>query len=389
MPSFSRSAATFISLSVITLVAGAASQLACSKDPPPKACGDGTGSALTLCGSRKGQLKGLNVDADNGTIDWAAVKKSGITWAFASVSDGTTVDAQFAANWKGMKTAGVMRGATQYFRMSQDAQKQAELFVSTLKDSGAIALGDLSPVLDLETYTDAAGKVVANKDIIAAAKTWLTYVEEQTGRKPIIQVTRGELGRIGTDLKAYPLWIAEVVAYSKDCPDIPDTTKAWQWDFWTYSKRLTSPGITTDDQHPLYSVFFQGSAVDLKAFTGELSLEAGSADDGGSSTVDDDGGSSSGGGTDDDGGSSGGTVDDDAGSSSGGGGTDDAGSTSGGGSGGSGSSKDAGKSTSGSKSGSSGSSPSASDPKSERDAPAAPSDPCAPASPNEQDPSTK
>jgi lysozyme len=255
----------------VFLTAGAASHLtACATKTADKTCAqDDDKSELQMCGARAGMVKGIDVSAENGVIDWAQVKKGGYGWAYAMASDGLEPDAKFADNWKGMKTAGVVRGAYQYFYPKQDVEKQAELFVKTMKDAGKIGVGDLPPVLDLEESEGLAGK-----DVVEAAKTWLELVEKGTGRKAMVLTNPAMAKLIGTTFRDRALWVAQ---YRNDCPDLPTAWKSWSWDFWTYSEKLKVPGVS---EGLVYSAFFQGTGNDLKVFTLEASPDGGAGDGG-------------------------------------------------------------------------------------------------------------
>jgi lysozyme len=257
--------------SAVFVTAGAASQLtACATKAVDKACNqDDDTSELRMCGTRPGMVKGIDVSSENGAIDWAQVKKAGYGWAYVQVSDGLKADARFEENWRGIKSAGLVRGAYQYFYPKQDAEKQAELYVKALKDAGKIGIGDLPPVLDLEETDDLSGK-----EIVAAATTWLETVEKATGRKAMIMTNPAMAKAIGTTFKDRGLWIAQ---YRNDCPDLPTSWKSWSWDFWTYSERLKVPGV---QEGTVYSAFFQGSANDLKVLTLEASPDGGAGDGG-------------------------------------------------------------------------------------------------------------
>src|SRR5208283_1975416 len=56
-------------------------------------------------------VKGVDVSVYQGTINWTTVKGAGIDFAIARISDGSALDTDFAANWSGMKSAGLVRGA--------------------------------------------------------------------------------------------------------------------------------------------------------------------------------------------------------------------------------------------------------------------------------------
>src|ERR1022692_210486 len=101
-------------------------------------CGGGPGgeptassaSAVTeKCGeSAGGPVQGVDVSVYQGSFNWAAAH---VQFGYARISDGTGYDdPTFAANWANMKSAGVLRGAYQFFEPSEDETAQANLMVS-------------------------------------------------------------------------------------------------------------------------------------------------------------------------------------------------------------------------------------------------------------------
>jgi lysozyme len=195
-------------------------------------------------------IQGIDVSKYQGNIDWPAVAAAANSFAFARVSYGiSSKDAFFADNWAGMKNAGIIRGAYQFFRASQDAQAQAELFVSTVQTLG---LGDLPPVIDVENND---GGQSASKVIDGVAQ-WIETVESGLpGRQAIIYTGtpfwRDTLGN-PTQFNSQPLWLAQYTSASS--PNLPS---AWSvWTFWQYSETGRVNGIT--------------GAVDLNRFNGEL-----------------------------------------------------------------------------------------------------------------------
>src|SRR3954466_14515605 len=95
---------------IVALIAGCAQQpLEANLEQEATVCGVGP------------TVKGIDVSVYQGTINWTAVKNDGVKYAVIRVSDGlNSIDSKFAANWSGAKTAGIKRGAYQFFRPSQD-----------------------------------------------------------------------------------------------------------------------------------------------------------------------------------------------------------------------------------------------------------------------------
>lgn len=204
-----------------------------------------TREGLQVC-AKGSTSKGIDVSEHNGHVDWAEVKASGRTFAFARVSDGLDyVDTEFAANWAGMKAAGLVRGAYQYFRPGQDPVQQANLLLSKI---GTLGPGDLPPVIDVETANGQSGTTVVN-----GVRAWVDRVKAQTGRDPIIYAAAGFWDTLPSTAQfaPYPLWVAN---YGQQCPYLPGT---WtKWSFWQSSESGSVPGVS--------------GAVDLNHWNGTL-----------------------------------------------------------------------------------------------------------------------
>lgn len=84
-------------------------------------------SALVVCGQTT--VKGIDVyhgDNNGQPINWMAVKTGGMSFAFAKATESTNfTDPEFATNWAGMKSAGLVRGAYHFFHSDQDPLAQA------------------------------------------------------------------------------------------------------------------------------------------------------------------------------------------------------------------------------------------------------------------------
>jgi lysozyme len=61
---------------------------------------------------------GIDVSNHQGTIDWPAVAGDDVTAVYIKATEGQTfVDNRFAANWAGAASAGLQRGAYQFFSL--------------------------------------------------------------------------------------------------------------------------------------------------------------------------------------------------------------------------------------------------------------------------------
>lgn len=186
---------------------------------------------------------GIDVSYYQGDITWSRVRRAGVQFAFIRVSDGATImDSKFAANWKGSRNAGVLRGAYQFFRPEEDAIEQANVLVRALRTHGR---GELPPVIDIEVTS---GLPLAS--VVAAARVWIEHVRSQLGVEPIVYTNYGLFRWGGAEpLAKQPLWLAH---YTTQCPSIPPPWR--QWTFWQYTENGRVDGID--------------GAVDLDVFDG-------------------------------------------------------------------------------------------------------------------------
>lgn len=207
--------------------------------------------AVQLCADGP-TVKGIDVSEFQGSVNWPAVRADGVRYAFIRVSDGTTFkDQRFAQNWAGAKSAGVLRGAYQFFRANQDPTAQAELLLASM---GPLDASDLPPVLDVETANGVAGAT-----LLAKVRTWLDVVEAKTGRKPLIYTSIGfwETLPAAPDLADYPLWVAN---YGVSCPHVPEEWS--RWSFWQKTDTGSVAGISGGVDVNL----FNGSFAELEQF---------------------------------------------------------------------------------------------------------------------------
>ncbi len=202
-------------------------------------------------------VPGMDVSHWQGTIDWDAVAASEVEYAFIRVSHGIgTMDREFVRNWSEAQRVGLIRGVYQFFSAGDDPVAQADLLVDQI--GGALAPGDLPPVLDVEGMS-LDGQPAAT--VIANMRTWIARVQERLGVVPIIYSAKyfwqDSLG--DPDFTEHPLWVAH---YGVMCPNAP--TPWTRWAFWQYTSTGSVPGISgnVDRNH------FNGTLADLMAFTG-------------------------------------------------------------------------------------------------------------------------
>jgi lysozyme len=171
-------------------------------------------------------VRGIDVSHFQGIINWQKVVTSNIAFGFAKATEGVGFkDTHFTANYDGMKSNGILRGAYHFFRPGVDAKAQADSFLHVVRQ---LQPGDLPPALDVEVADGKSASV-----IIKGVQVWIDAVEKALGRTPFIYTFtpfwNSNLG--GTSAFAEnPLWIAQFTSNPK--PNLPKgfTTHAiWQF----------------------------------------------------------------------------------------------------------------------------------------------------------------
>ncbi|HVY44527.1 MAG TPA: GH25 family lysozyme, partial [Minicystis sp.] len=219
--------------------------------------GEGVGATDDALSCPANAVRGVDVSDYQQHVDWHAVKASGVGFAYAQAADGAAfTDQTFVANWQGIKAAGMLRGAYQYFEPSEGGAAQADVLLARLEAAGGFDDGDLPPALDIETTDGQSGAVVASR-----ALDWANRIEQQLHKKPLVYVAPGFFSSIGSphSLTKLPLWEAD---WGVSCPSLPAGFGSYA--FWQSTDHASVPGIAgaVDGDR------FRGSLADLQAFAG-------------------------------------------------------------------------------------------------------------------------
>lgn len=205
-------------------------------------------------------LEGIDVSSwQQGKVDWAKVKASGIAFAFIKATEGVNyVNPHFKRDWQETKSKGIIRGAYHFFEPTLSAEEQVRHFISTVR---VLDAGDLPPVLDLEGEKWTAVPAHLRMEMVL---TWIYAVEKELGKKPILYLgfyfARDVLGTGHyRELSTYKLWIAHYTSARN--PLVPPP---WEhWTFWQFTDRGEVPGADSRvDKNR-----FAGSREDLLRLT--------------------------------------------------------------------------------------------------------------------------
>jgi lysozyme len=184
-------------------------------------------------------IDGIDVSHWQGVIDWDAVARAGIRFAFIKATEGATyTDPSFQRNRSEARRAGVLTGAYHYFRSSSEVDKQVENF---FRVTGPLVELDLPPVLDVEDPAQWTGK--SKLHLTELVLRWLDGVEKGLGIKPLVYVSPSFAESMLDDrcarLGEFPLWVAHWDAVQPRVP-LPWTA----WTFWQHSSKGKVAGIT-------------------------------------------------------------------------------------------------------------------------------------------------
>lgn len=223
-------------------------------------------------------LQGIDVSKWQGAIDWEAVARDGIAFAFVKATEGGHVmecdgegylDPRFEKNWAEAQQAGLAVGAYHFARVSHltgtggyeledDAISEARWFWKVLERSGYDPLVNLPPVLDIE-WGGAEG--MSADQVVRWCLAFLSELTGLCGRKPIIYVGpnfwRYKLLK-DPRFSQYPLWEVDI----NNPMAQPKAMGSWEWLFHQYSFDGKVEGI----QGEVDLDVFRGDADDLRSF---------------------------------------------------------------------------------------------------------------------------
>ena len=206
-------------------------------------------------------LKGIDVWAGNGQIDWRKVKDSGIDFVYVRAAYGTHPD-KFAADYlNSARAAGLLCGVYHFLRTSEDYDKQIAVMVQQLARL-EVGKGDLPPAVDVEDnpHFDGPWDRANNTAYKGALQRWIAKVRSETGAAPMLYTRAGFWQELDnpTGFDDCPLWVAN---YGVKKPSLPE---GWSnYTVWQYSESGDVPGIA--GQVDLNS--FAGTMTELQALT--------------------------------------------------------------------------------------------------------------------------
>lgn len=184
-------------------------------------------------------VRGIDVSAHNGEIDFKAVKKEGMDFVFIKASEGSDFkDKNFDINYRNARRNGLKTGAYHFFRFDKDGVDQA---INLLQTTGPRHL-DLGLAIDIEQQGNPEN---VDSTLIADRLTAMVEYLNLLGYRVTLYTNRSGYEKFLMDtFPGYPLWICSFAEHPIDA----------DWTFWQYDHHGKIKGITGD--------------VDLNAYNG-------------------------------------------------------------------------------------------------------------------------
>ena len=190
-------------------------------------------------------VRGVDISAYQGTVDWDVLSTQGIRFAFIKATEGSSfVDPMFRDNWASAAETDLRIGAYHFFSFESSGETQAALFCNTVNSVSNM----LPPVIDVEFY----GSFHSEKDIDVSAikrelRTLIDVLTAEYDMKPVIYAAGSTYNTIiQDDFADCDLWFRSV--YSRVPSDIA-------WTFWQYSNRHVLKGYEGEERYIDMNVF--------------------------------------------------------------------------------------------------------------------------------------
>lgn len=158
---------------------------------------------------KSGEVYGVDVSNHQGDIDWRAVARDDIRFAYLKATEGGDfIDKRFEKNWTGAGSADIDRGAYHFFTLCRPGADQARNFLR----AAAVKDAELPPALDLELGGNCRARPPAQQ-VNAEIDAFVDLVEAETGRHMVLYVLGNwqELYPVPDDKASRPRWTRRLV----------------------------------------------------------------------------------------------------------------------------------------------------------------------------------
>lgn len=225
-------------------------------DGPVRATPHFRGDTFEIRHPSKSTIEGIDVSYFQETVDWHAVARDDIRFAYIKATEGgDRLDERFHENFAGAARAGVLRGAYHFWYHCRPGIEQAAWFIRNVpRDDNA-----LPPVLDIEwtPTSPTCTKRPPASEIYADMQAFLDALEAHYGKRPVIYTSVDFFAdRLVGAFERYPLWVrSTAVKPGEAYGDRP-------WHFWQYTSTGRVAGVKGNADRNV----FYGSEADFRKF---------------------------------------------------------------------------------------------------------------------------
>ena len=184
-------------------------------------------------GVKEFPVRGIDVSAHQGEINWDMVKTQNFNFVFIKATEGKDFkDKKFTQNFQNAKKAGLITGAYHFFTFSSPRFNQAQNFISTVPKHEA----SLPPVIDIE-FGGNSKKILEKDEFVKELKDYILEIKRYYGKEPMLYVLYNSYEKyIKGDFTDNKIWIRDIFK----SPNFKDNRN---WSFWQYSDRGRVKGI--------------------------------------------------------------------------------------------------------------------------------------------------
>lgn len=196
-------------------------------------------------------VKGVDVSAYQGDINWKKLADQDIYFAFIKATEGKDhVDKNFEKNWKEARKTHLKVGAYHFVNFDQDGKTQADHFINTVPKEN----DSLPPVIDLELYGDYLDKPMDKNKVQAIVNDMIVRFKDYYEKTPIIYTNYNTYNTYLSDAFAeIPIWICDISDQE------PELKGGHEWLFWQYSQREILNGYSGEERF-----------IDMDLYNGDL-----------------------------------------------------------------------------------------------------------------------
>ncbi len=219
------------------IVLAAAAAVVLLNDGPPR---------LNAPSRNRYPVRGVDVSVYQGEIDWQALARQGVSFAFIKATEGSgSQDPNFRQNWQQARQSGLRAGAYHFFSFESGGDTQAENFIRAVEPFD----GMLPPVVDVELYGSKKLHPPAREEVTEQLTLLLKRLEEHYGMRPVLYATGSAYGRyLAGGYEGYDIWIRNVYF-------TPRLKDGRDWTFWQYTDRGQLDGYAGEEPYIDLNVF--------------------------------------------------------------------------------------------------------------------------------------